>query len=58
MTFSFTAADLGPISKHLEEWWEAGGLIGWKAIEVGLAWVLGFDGQYQNTLITLTAPCV
>lgn len=46
LTSSFTVGDLGPISKHLEEWWEVGGLIGWKAIEVGAAWALGFDGQY------------
>lgn len=46
-TSTLTVGDLGPISKHLEEWWEVGGLIAWKAVEVGLAWVLGFDGKYQ-----------
>jgi hypothetical protein len=50
LTSSFTVGDLGPISKHLEEWWEVGGLIGWRAVEVGLAWVLGFDGMYYQIL--------
>jgi hypothetical protein len=45
-TSALTVGDLGPISKHLEEWWEVGGLIGWRAIEVGLAWILGYDGEY------------
>lgn len=44
LTSSFTVGDLGPISRHLEEWWEVGGLIGWRALEVGLTWVLGYDG--------------
>lgn len=47
LTSTLTVGDLGPISKHLEEWWEVGGLIAWRAVEVGLAWVLGFDGKYQ-----------
>lgn len=47
LTSTLTVGDLGPISKHLEEWWEVGGLIAWRAAEVGLAWVLGFDGKYQ-----------
>lgn len=36
--------DLAGVSKHLEEWWEAGGLIAWRAVDLGLAWVVGFDG--------------
>ncbi|KAJ5960427.1 uncharacterized protein N7479_007577 [Penicillium vulpinum] len=55
-TFSstLTVGDLGPISKHLEEWWEVGGLIGWRALEVGLAWVLGFDGRDVASFLFLT----
>ncbi|KAL1857944.1 hypothetical protein Plec18167_001652 [Paecilomyces lecythidis] len=40
-----TIGDLGFVSKHLEKWWEVGGLIAWRAVELGLAWVLGFDGR-------------
>ncbi|KAL4924337.1 ATP-binding protein [Aspergillus undulatus] len=40
-----TLGELGRVSQHLEEWWEVGGLVAWKAIEVALAWVLGFDGR-------------
>ncbi|KAL4918521.1 hypothetical protein BDW62DRAFT_62262 [Aspergillus aurantiobrunneus] len=45
LTSSITLGELGLISKHLEEWWKVWGLMAWKAIEVGLAWTLGFDGH-------------
>ncbi|KAL4873466.1 hypothetical protein BDV12DRAFT_182277 [Aspergillus spectabilis] len=45
ITYPVTLGELGRVSKHLEEWWEVGGLLAWKAVEVGLAWVLGFDGR-------------
>ena len=44
-TASLTLGDLGFVSKHLEEWWEVGGLVAWRAVEVGLAWILGFDSE-------------
>jgi len=40
-----TAGDLAPVSKHLETWWEVGGLVAWRAVELGLAWIWGFDGE-------------
>ncbi|CAG8939502.1 unnamed protein product [Penicillium salamii] len=54
LTSSFTVGDLGPISRHLEEWWEVGGLIGWRALEVGLTWVLGYDGRDAASFLFLT----
>ncbi|KAL2868251.1 uncharacterized protein BJX67DRAFT_50908 [Aspergillus lucknowensis] len=45
LTSSITLGELGRVSKHLEEWWEVGGLMAWKAVEIGLAWILGFDGR-------------
>lgn len=45
LTSRITLGELRFISKHLEEWWEVWGLVAWKAVEVGLAWVLGFDGE-------------
>ncbi|CAI7580602.1 unnamed protein product [Penicillium glandicola] len=54
VTSTLTVGDLGPISKHLEEWWEVGGLMGWRAVEVGLAWVLGFDGRDVASFLFLT----
>lgn len=45
LTSNVTQGDLGLISKHLEEWWEVGGLMAWKAAEIGVAWVLGFDSE-------------
>ncbi|KAJ5103453.1 hypothetical protein N7532_003982 [Penicillium argentinense] len=44
-TAEITQGELGLVSKHLEEWWEVGGLVAWRAAEVGLAWILGFDSK-------------
>lgn len=46
LTSGDTLGELGAVSRHLEAWWEVGGLTAWKAMEVGLAWVLGFDGEF------------
>jgi hypothetical protein len=53
MTSSVTLGELGRVSKHLEAWWEVGGLMLWKAVEVGLAWILGFDGELYPTSIAM-----
>jgi hypothetical protein len=45
LTSSLTVNDLGLVSKHLEEWWEVGGLVAWRAVEIGTAWVVGLDGE-------------
>ncbi|RDW86350.1 uncharacterized protein DSM5745_02992 [Aspergillus mulundensis] len=45
LTSAITLGELGRVSRHLEEWWEVGGLMAWKAVEVALAWTLGFDGR-------------
>jgi hypothetical protein len=45
LTSSLTLNDLGLVSKHREEWWEVGGLVAWRAVEVGLAWVVGLDSK-------------
>ncbi|KAL2803060.1 hypothetical protein BJX63DRAFT_86548 [Aspergillus granulosus] len=45
LTSHITLGELGRVSKHLEEWWEMGGLIAWKVVEIGLAWILGYDGR-------------
>lgn len=42
--------NLAGVSKHLEEWWEAGGLIAWRAVDLGLAWLVGFDGALFGSL--------
>lgn len=44
-----TRGELGNVSKHLETWWEVGGLMAWKAVEVGLAWILGYDSMYASS---------
>jgi hypothetical protein len=41
------AGNLAGVSKHLEEWWEASGLIAWRAVDLGLAWVVRFDGAFS-----------
>ncbi|PYH41357.1 ATP-binding protein [Aspergillus saccharolyticus JOP 1030-1] len=49
-----TRGELGNVSKHLETWWEVGGLMVWKAVEVGLAWTLGYDSYDVASFIFLT----
>lgn len=53
LTSRATLGELGSVSKHLEEWWEVAGLVAWKAVEVGLAWLLGFDGKSLETAAVL-----
>lgn len=50
---SQTAGQLAGVSRHLEEWWGIGGLILWRATELGLAWILGFDGEHKLVLSVL-----
>ncbi|KAA8646194.1 hypothetical protein EYZ11_010052 [Aspergillus tanneri] len=52
LTASITLRELGNVSKQLEAW-EVGGLIAWKAVEVGLAWILGYDGRDASSFIFL-----
>ncbi|KAJ5918469.1 hypothetical protein N7466_010461 [Penicillium verhagenii] len=54
LTSDLTVGDLGLVSKHLEEWWEVGGLVAWKAVEIGLAWVLGFDSWDVASFLYIT----
>ncbi|KAL5357856.1 hypothetical protein BJX96DRAFT_28854 [Aspergillus floccosus] len=54
LTSRATVGELGSVSKHLEEWWEVAGLIAWKAVEVGLAWLLGFDARDVTSFMFLT----
>ncbi|RAH48047.1 ATP-binding protein [Aspergillus brunneoviolaceus CBS 621.78] len=49
-----TRGELGNVSKHLETWWEVGGLMAWKAVEVGLAWILGYDSHDVCSFTFLT----
>ena len=39
----FTAGDLSSVSRKLDDWWEVGGLIGWKAAELAVGWWGGYD---------------
>ncbi|KAE8390507.1 hypothetical protein BDV23DRAFT_172319 [Aspergillus alliaceus] len=54
LTSGATLGELGGVSRHLEAWWEVGGLTVWKGVEVGVAWVLGFDGRDVSSFIFLT----
>jgi hypothetical protein len=45
LTAEFTAGDLALVSKQLDEWWGVAGLLAWRAVELGLAWILEFDGK-------------
>ncbi|KAJ5132491.1 hypothetical protein N7448_006649 [Penicillium atrosanguineum] len=54
LTSDLTLNDLGLVSKHLEEWWEVGVLVGWRAVEVGLAWAVGLDSWDAASFLFLT----
>ncbi|KAJ6004944.1 hypothetical protein N7540_012743 [Penicillium herquei] len=54
LTSGLTVGDLGLVSKHLEEWWEVAGLMSWRAVEVGLVWILGFDSWDVLSFLYLT----
>lgn len=45
LTAGLNRDDLALISKHLEGWEEVGGLLAWRAAEIGLSWGLGFDSE-------------
>ncbi|KAE8150141.1 hypothetical protein BDV25DRAFT_117042 [Aspergillus avenaceus] len=58
LCFSFTSGatldQLRKVSRHLEAWWEVGGLTMWRAVEIGLAWILGFDRKDVTSFMFLT----
>ena len=35
---------LAPVSRTLNEGWQAAAVVTWKALELGVAWFMGFDG--------------
>lgn len=37
--------DLGSVSRRLTEWWEVIGLVGWRAVELGIGWWSNYDGE-------------
>ncbi|PYH90124.1 hypothetical protein BO71DRAFT_388245 [Aspergillus ellipticus CBS 707.79] len=54
LTTGLTLGELSRVSKHLDTWPEVGGLMAWKAVEVGLTWILGYDARDVLTLTLLT----
>jgi hypothetical protein len=46
--------ELRTVSKPLNSPWEIGSLLVWRAVEVGLAWLLGYDGRDVLSFIFLT----
>ncbi|KAI9795185.1 MAG: hypothetical protein M1816_000207 [Peltula sp. TS41687] len=46
--------DLGSVSRRLTEWWEVGGLVGWKAVELGIGWWSDYDGVDLASLTLLS----
>lgn len=47
---SHITGELARVSKHFEAWWQVGGLVAWRAVEVGLMWILGFNGSIFPSL--------
>ena len=40
----YAKSDLAVVSRRLDQWWEVGVLVGYRAVELGLGWWGGFDG--------------
>ncbi|KAK2812795.1 hypothetical protein FQN50_001124 [Emmonsiellopsis sp. PD_5] len=49
-----TRGDLAWTSKHYDSWWEVVGLLGWRTVELSVAWVLGYDARDVASLTFLT----
>ena len=51
LLFSFvadsTGVELASMSRSLNEPWQAVAVLGWKVIELGVAWYMSFDGRLQ-----------
>ncbi|KAL8682330.1 MAG: hypothetical protein Q9186_001606 [Xanthomendoza sp. 1 TL-2023] len=45
-TSQFGAGDLAGVNKRRDEWWEIGGLLLWKATELGIGWWGEYDGMF------------
>ena len=43
LTSSIHRDELRSVGKPIDSWWHVGGLLAWRAFEVGLAWLLGYD---------------
>lgn len=43
--------ELRTVGKPLNSWLEVGGLLAWRAVEVGLTWLLGYDGISHLNLL-------
>ncbi|RDW83389.1 hypothetical protein BP5796_04880 [Coleophoma crateriformis] len=52
--FLNTEGDLAAVSRRLDQWWEVGALLGWRACELSLAWWGGYDGYDLAALSALS----
>lgn len=48
LTASITVDDFAHVSKSLQEPWEIVGLIAWRAVEIGLVWIMTFDCEFPR----------
>jgi hypothetical protein len=54
LTSPVTIGDSLFVSKQFEQWWQVGGLVAWRALELTLARILDFDGELLNFCIIIT----
>ncbi|PGH04981.1 hypothetical protein AJ79_06938 [Helicocarpus griseus UAMH5409] len=40
-----TRGDLAWTSRHFNSWWQVGGLLAWRTVELTAAWLLGYDAR-------------
>ncbi|EEH20253.1 hypothetical protein PABG_02512 [Paracoccidioides brasiliensis Pb03] len=54
LSTQITRGDLAWTSKYYDHWWQVGGLLTWRAVELTVAWVLGYDARDVASFIFLT----
>ncbi|KAI9803652.1 MAG: hypothetical protein M1833_000564 [Piccolia ochrophora] len=50
----YTGGELASVSRSLNSWWEVGGLVGWRAVELSIGWWLEYDGIDLASLTLLS----
>ncbi|KAL3423680.1 hypothetical protein PVAG01_05427 [Phlyctema vagabunda] len=49
-----TEGELAAVSRRLDQWWEVGALLGWRAAELALGWWGGYDSFDLSALAVLS----
>ncbi|EQL33767.1 hypothetical protein BDFG_04299 [Blastomyces dermatitidis ATCC 26199] len=54
LSTQITQGDLAWTSRHFNSWWQIGGLLAWRTVELTIAWILGYDARDVASFTYLT----